>query len=1127
MGGCCNDCASDGDAQSVQGEPTEAKRTSVDAGRGTEPGCCEGSSCGCDDSCFDELARVICADDDNHLHDKDHPTSSGSNSHDHAASDTCGNDGETKSASDCTCCEEEEDVASTQEDGINKCLPVHVPTSTCGGSGLRKRTVAKASHSASAYPKEACGEHRSIARSRYNDTLAAFGCVCKALLARGLSSCCSNPLGGSRGKAVARSTSSKHGARLVARGRISCESSRRSSVDSCCGKSDCGKPALSIRSLSYRGHADVQSLKSEKAKSCASLDGCCGEGASECGDEGDQADEKKGEHVAIDMVTEKALGALDEHLVLAIKGMTCTGCENKLIRTLAGIATIRNAKTSLVLCRAEFDFDKSATDIDTLVRLIEQRSGFSAEVMKAGSMRELTVTVAPNFLEKMLSMPLPAGVDNAVQHSKDAVTLKYDPNVVGAREVLELYDAFSPVLAPEPQDPALAAGAKHIRSLALRTALSVALTIPVLIMTWAPLPPHPRAYAIASLILATIVQTVITGPFYVSSFRSLLFSRLVETELLIVLSTTTAYVYSVVAFAYEMLGRPLSTGQFFETSTLLVTLIMVGQVVSAVARQRAIEAISIRSLQERTARVISPDGTEQVVDVRLLQYDDKFQVLPDSAIITDGVVVSGTSTVDESMMTGESRPVEKTTGDTVIAGTHNGPSTLVIKVTRLPGENTISEIAGMVDDARFSRARVQEAVDWICGWFVPVVLVLAIITFVVWLAVGIAVRKQSSGEAAVAALTYAISVLAISCPCAIGLAVPMVILIAGGVGAKLGLVFKAATTIEQVRKVTHVVLDKTGTVTQGRLSVVSRFMDDSTGVDVRAAVVGLVASSRHPVARAIATDLESFDSEASSGDIVENVEVVVGKGMQGTLLGQPLRGGSAAWLGLESHPAVQPLLSQGLTTFCVVHGTRLIAAFGLSDTIRPEARSVLQALAKRQIRVSILSGDHAAAVYRVASDLGIPAERVRAGCLPADKQAYIKELAAQGETVLFCGDGTNDAVALAQAAIGVHLHTGDNGAGAGSSVAASAAADVVLTRPDLGGIMTLLELSDAVARRIALNFAWSFVYNLVAILLAAGAFVHARVPPAYAGLGEVVSVLPVVLVAVQLRWFKPSARLSE
>ncbi|CDO69787.1 hypothetical protein BN946_scf184766.g32 [Trametes cinnabarina] len=1037
MAACCSDCGSDSDVQSIKNQ-VDVKLGEQDTSQNTEPGCCEGSNCGCD-------ARVICADDDSHLHSDQQLQSEHTAAQGNRGGEASKDSDAQFSSSDYTCCEKDSTAAA--EKGQTS-LPVFVPTKSCGHAGFHE-AAANDTQSGPAYPKQACGEHRYIARSRYNETLSAFGCVCKALLARGMKSCCSSPLGRS-GKAAARPSSGRQSARL---------------------------------SSDKNGRADEDGAKHE--------------------------------HVAID-IQEDLTGRAREHAVLAIKGMTCTGCENKLIRTLKGISTIFNVKTSLVLCRAEFDFDNSATDLASLVAIIEMRSGFSAEVVKTESTQDLSLMVSPSLLDKMLSLPYPAGVERMTRSGKGRVALVYDPMVIGARNVLDFYQAFSPTLAPDAQDPAITAGTAHIRSLVLRTALSIVLTIPVLVMTWAPLPPHPRAYAIASLVLATIVQTVITGPFYVSSFKSLAFSRLVETELLIVLSTTTAYIYSVVAFAFEMLGRPLATGQFFETSTLLVTLIMVGQVVSAVARQRAIEAISIRSLQERNARIVLPDGHEQDIDARLLHYDDQFKVLPDSVIITDGLVISGTSTVDESMMTGESRPVEKAAGSLVIAGTHNGSSTLIVKVIRLPGENTISDIANMVDDARFSRAKVQEAVDWICGWFVPVVLMLAIITFVVWLAVGIAVRKQPSGEAAVTALTYAISVLAISCPCAIGLAVPMVILIAGGVGAKLGLIFKAATTIEQARKVTHVVLDKTGTVTQGRLSVVSRFVDDSVGFNVSVVVSALVASSRHPVSQAVSACFDA-DSSADTDANVGNVEVVVGKGVQGTLLGQSLRGGSAAWLGIESHPVIQPLLSQGLTTFCVVHGDRVIAAFGLSDTIRPEAHSVLNSLAARNIRVSMLSGDHPSAVYRAAAELGIAADRVRASCLPADKQAYIKELAAQGETVLFCGDGTNDAIALAQAAIGVHLHT--DGA---SGVAASTAADVVLTHPSLTGILTLLELSDAVARRIALNFAWSFVYNLVAILLAAGAFVHARVPPAYAGLGEIVSVLPVVLVAVQLKWFKPS-----
>ncbi|KAI0714207.1 heavy metal translocatin [Cerioporus squamosus] len=1098
MGGCCGECASE-DAQSVLSTISSVNIPAVEPAG--EPGCCVGSTCGCDDGCLDELARVICADDEMHLHDQQ-KADGGS-----VKADTCGERSTNDTtASDCTCCPS--DAGNEQKTTTSR---PSTPASTCEDGGLRKRPVTKASPAPPTYPKEACGEHRTLARGRYNDTLTAFGCVCKALLARGLKSCCTP-----NGKAVARSGSSKRSTRVIFSGRTSHESSRAGSVHSCCGQSDCGGgPALSIRSIPYRGHADARSLKSIKSPSCGSVDSCCrGDccGGGSCSDGASSHDEKS-EHIALDMV-EKGVGGSMEHAVLAVKGMTCTGCENKLIRTLRGISAIRNAKTSLVLCRAEFDFDNAATDVAALVQLIEKRSGFSAEVIKAGSIRDILLTVPGPLHDKLINMPRPLGVEAIARSGKDNILIIYDPNVIGPRKVLEQYESFSPVLAAEPPDPAIMAGAKHIRSLTIRAALSAALTIPVLVMTWAPLPPHPHAYAIASLVLATIVQVAITGPFYVSSFKSLVFSRLVETELLIVLSTTAAYVYSVVAFAFDMLGRPLVSGEFFETSTLLVTLIMLGQVISAIARQRAIEAISIRSLQERTACIVFPDGTENVVDVRLLQYEDTFKVLPDSSIITDGEVTSGASSVDESMMTGESRPVEKGPGSAVIAGTLNGPSTLLVKVTRLPGDNTISDIARMVDDARFSRAHVQEAVDWICGWFVPVVLALALITFAVWMAVGVAVRHQSKGEAAVTALTYAISVLAISCPCAIGLAVPMVILIAGGVGAKLGLVFKAATTIEQARKVTHVVLDKTGTVTQGKLAVVHRFVDDTPEFDGKAVVAELIASSRHPVSRAVAADLART---AASRGSVENIEMVTGKGVQGTLLGQSIRGGSAQWLGLEAHAVVQPFLAQGLTTFCVVHGDRLIAAFGLSDTLRPEALEVIRTLTARVIRVSILSGDHPNAVFTAAAALGIPAERVRAGCLPADKQAYIKELTAQGDTVLFCGDGTNDAVALAQAAIGVHLHTGE-----GAGVAASTAADVVLTHPSLTGILTLLELSDAVARRIALNFAWSFVYNLVAILLAAGAFVHVRVAPAYAGLGEIVSVLPVVLVALQLKWFKPS-----
>ena len=874
------------------------------------------------------------------------------------------------------------------------------------------------------------------------------------------------------------------------------------SVDSCCAGGRCNNGST----------ASVPSLR----KSRASLDSCCADSC--CGKDGadDDIDVEKRPSVV-----KKDDTSGGDHCVLAVKGMTCTGCENKLIRVLKAQPMISDIKTSLVLCRAEFNYSCDPEDLPALIQTIQKRTGFTMEQI-ASTSSACSLEVTTPMPDKMLQMSSPVGVLQVVKVNRKTARVVYDPHIISARGVMASYETCSPVLAPEPQDPALTAGAKHIRILLLRTVVSSILTIPVLVMAWAPLPAHPTAYAISSLVLATLVQVAIAGPFYGNAFKSLFFSGLVETDLLVVLSTTTAYIYSLVAFAYEMIGQPLQGGSFFETSTLLVTLIMFGQLASALARQRAVAAISLRSLQQSTATIVTThsDGrtSDVTIDARLLQYDDTFRVLPDSTVITDGVVLSGTSSVDESMMTGESAPVEKTAGSDILAGTRNGPGSLLVRVRRLPGENTISDIADMVDDARFSRARIQGLVDRVCTWFVPMVLVLAVITLIAWILVGVYVRKQSRGEAVVRAITYAIAVLAISCPCAIGLAVPMVVLVASGVAARLGLVFKAATTIEVAREVTHAVFDKTGTLTAGQLEVAkAEIVQDTvtrTSLETGSVILALVSISKHPVARALAAHL-SRNGEGASPQ-VQDVEEVTSKGVQGTLAGKPLQGGNAKWLDLEAHPSVRPLLDAGFTTFCVTYDDTLLAVFGLSDSIRPEVPALLSTLAKRNVAISILSGDHPSAVARVASALGIPPERVRASCLPADKAAYIRGLQTHGARVLFCGDGTNDSVALAQADVGVHM---SSDAASGAGAAASAAADAVLIRPSLDGVAALLGLSDAVRQRVMLNFAWAAVYNTVAILFAAGAFVNARIAPAYAGLGEVVSVLPVVLIAMQLKWY--------
>ncbi|KAI3567764.1 p-type copper atpase [Fusarium oxysporum f. sp. albedinis] len=817
------------------------------------------------------------------------------------------------------------------------------------------------------------------------------------------------------------------------------------------------------------------------------------------------------EKAPIQVITDiEKQGTGKEHVVLSISGMTCTGCETKLNRTLATVPAVKDLKTSLVLSRAEFNIDLRLGSVEEVVKHLERTTEFKCErVQNQGSSLDLIVLDEPS---KFMSQTWPEGVIDMALVDKQTVRVAFDSKIVGARDLAEKIWGSPIELAPPRGDPSLEAGGKHVRHVGYMTLLSAVLTIPVLVMAWAPLPERELAYSSASLALATIVQFVIAGPFYPKALKAFVFSRVIEMDLLIVLSTSAAYIFSVVSFGYFVAGKPLSTGQFFETSTLLVTLIMVGRWVAALARQRAVESISIRSLQASTAILVDKDsGTEREIDARLLQYGDTFKVLPDTRIPTDGTVVTGSSEVDESMLTGESRPVEKYPKSVVIAGSINGPGVMTVRLNRLPGDNTIHAIAAMVDEAKLSKPKLQDLADRVASYFVPVVVALTIITFVVWVAVGMTVRGYGGSEATIQAITYAITVLIVSCPCAIGLAVPMVIVIASGVAAERGIIFKSADAIEVAHKTSHVVFDKTGTLTRGKLSVVGNECVDEDKLPL---LLGLVENSRHPVSVAVAAHLKDIGIMTST---VPEPKSLTGKGVETTLGDQKLRAGNSRWLNLSDHELVQPMLDQGCTVFCFTIDNELKAVYGLEDELRPDAAETVETLQKRGVSVHVVSGDDDGAVRTLASKLSIPGDNVRSRSSPADKKDYIQTLLGTATerkkpVVVFCGDGTNDAVALAQATIGVHMNEGTD--------VAQSAADVVLMRPSLAGILTMINASRKSVNRIKFNFGWSFVYNTFAVLLAAGAFVNARIPPEFAGLGELVSVLPVIAAAVLLRWSK-------
>ncbi|KAH7136171.1 E1-E2 ATPase-domain-containing protein [Dendryphion nanum] len=966
-----------------------------------------------------------------------------------------------------------------------------------------------------------CQKHGRDARDKYQSRLEAVGCICRALLALDQGSCCTPSRPSSRDKSRSNAPASTKSSSSID---PCCAPKSRTSVDSCCA----AKPTAGRCNAA----TDSKCAESTCTPTTVCADACCdeknpsktGTGCGTTCENGCCGDKDRKKEKGIEIATrpvnnydlEKGVDEI-ERVILSISGMTCTGCETKLSRTLATLPAVTKLKTSLVLSRAEFDLAIGITSAADVMKHLERTTEFKCErIVNQGSSIDLICSGNPLDIVKG---DWPEGISEIKQlKDKKTVRVSFDAKIIGARDLIEKGWSNPMFLAPPQVDPTLAAGSKHVRHLGYATILSIILTIPVLVLSWAPIPGKEQkemTFASISLALATIIQVVIAGPFYPKALKALIFSRVIEMDLLIVLSTSAAYVFSVVAFGYLAAHKPLSTGEFFETSTLLVTLIMVGRYIAALARQKAVESISVRSLQATIATVIDEKLGEMEIDARLLQYGDTFKVSPDSTIPTDGTVLSGSSEVNESMLTGESSPVEKTKGSALIAGSINGSGVLTVKLTRIPGDNTISVIANMVDEAKLSKPKIQEIADMIASYFVPVVVSITVMVFCIWIAVGVARQGKSGSESTIQAITYAITVLIVSCPCAIGLAVPMVIVIATGVAAEKGVVFKTASAIEVAHQTSHVVLDKTGTLTEGKLTVTEEeYLIVS--YSSKALLLGLISGSKHPVAIAVAEHLRAANIKPTA---ISNAQSIVGKGMEGSFAGRKLRAGNSRWLDQSSNASVETMLASGYTVFCFTVNDTLSAVFGLSDTLRPDATSTVQSLQQNGIEVHILSGDDDGAVQKIAAQLRIPTTNVRSRCTPADKQSYIKTLLQTSSDpkyktpiVVFCGDGTNDAVALAQATIGVHMNCGTDVAGS--------AADIVLMRPSLSGIITAINVSRKAHHRILFNFGWSFVYNLLAILLAAGAFVRARIPPEYAGLGELVSVLPVVAAGVGLKWAK-------
>ncbi|MBQ8836235.1 MAG: heavy metal translocating P-type ATPase [Clostridia bacterium] len=624
---------------------------------------------------------------------------------------------------------------------------------------------------------------------------------------------------------------------------------------------------------------------------------------------------------------------------------------------------------------------------------------------------------------------------------------------------------------------------------------------------------NPVATAMAQMLL-TIAVMIINGKFFVSGFKGLV-KGAPNMDTLVALGSAAAFGYSTVVL-FLMTAQTAEEamhslhGLYFESAAMILTLITVGKMLEARAKGKTTDALKgLMRLAPKTANVIR-DGKEITVPVSDVNRGDIFVVRPGESIPCDGILADGGGAVDESALTGESLPVDKTVGSHVYAATINKSGFLTCEATHVGEDTTFSGIIKMVSDAAATKAPVAKMADKVSGIFVPTVIAIAAITFAVWMFAG-----QTVGFA----LARGISVLVISCPCALGLATPVAIMVASGVGAKNGILFKTAASLEQTGKVKVVALDKTGTITRGEPSVTDVIPCGTTETELVSIAASLESKSEHPLGKAVIAYAAEKGIAAPDS---ENFEAVAGKGLTANVNGETAHGGSLSYISslvnltTETVSAAEKLASEGKTPIMFCHGGKYIGIIAVADTVKEDSAAAIKAFKSLGIRTVMLTGDNERTAKAIAEKVGI--DEVRAGILPQNKAEAVKELSVGG-MVAMVGDGINDAPALTSADIGIAI-------GAGADVAIDAA-DVVLMHSSLVDAVSAVRLSRKTLRNIRENLFWAFIYNIIGIPLAAGVWIPLfglEMDPMFGAAAMSLSSFCVVMNALRLNFFKADKR---
>ncbi|MDT8381511.1 MAG: heavy metal translocating P-type ATPase [Brevefilum sp.] len=771
-----------------------------------------------------------------------------------------------------------------------------------------------------------------------------------------------------------------------------------------------------------------------------------------------------------------------KHLSLPILGMTCANCVATVERNLKKVDGVDSANVNLSSERAAVSYDPQKANLGDFIDQV-QRAGYEIAMGEASlGIKNLSDASDVRRLEKVL-LAEEGVIEANVNLASEKALIKYVPTVVSQNELRRLIRSagFEPLETDIPLEDAEAkARQKEIAEQRRLLIIGLIFTIPLFILSMGrDLGLLPSALAHAPwinylfLALATPVQFYVGWQYYVNGYKSIR-NGSANMDVLVALGSSAAYFYSIPIVFGLIPGHA-----YFETSAVIITLVKLGKYFEAKAKGGASDAIRrLMDLRPKKAYIVR-DGIEIEVPVDQVEVGDIVLVHPGEKIPVDGVVVDGRSSVDESMLTGESLPVEKVPGESVIGGTINKLGLLKFEATKIGKETALAQIIKLVEEAQASKAPIQNLADKISAIFVPVVIGIAILTFIVWYYF-VPLSPTSEVSLFTRALINTVAVLVIACPCAMGLATPTAVMVGTGKGAELGILIKKSESLERAGDITTVVLDKTGTITRGQPAVTKVYRYEFTGNedDLIRLAASVEKGSEHPLGEAITA--EAIARSLSLSDPL-GFSAIAGHGVKAEVENQQILVGNRRLLennniDIKTAQAdLDGLEESGNTALLIAVNKRLAGVIGVADTIKDGSQEAIQSLRDMGLEVVMVTGDNQRTANAIGKQVGVDA--VLAEVLPGDKAVRVKALQSEGHVVAMVGDGINDAPALAQADIGIAIGTGTD--------VAMASAPVVLISGDLRGVPKAIALSRRTLRTIKQNLFWAFFYNTILIPAAA------------------------------------------